>query len=76
MKKREPKTLFEHLGLKTHGNGPLSEYKPFLMSTIRLMVIGFLIGLIMDITLDFDKFSIVVPIIMLIIVILKKNIGQ
>ena len=76
MKKDEPKTLFEHLGLKTNGNGPLSEYKVFLTSTIRLMAIGFLIGLILDIILDFDKFSIVIPIIMLIIAILKKNTGQ
>ena len=70
---REPKTLFEHLGLKNDGNGLLSQLPPWATNTIRLVVIGFVVGLILDLVLNYDKFTMVIPLIMVIIVIIKHK---
>jgi len=75
MPEREPKTLFEHLGLKNDGNGLLSQLPSWATNTIRFMAIGLVIGFILDLVLNYDKFTIVIPLIMLIIIILKKNRG-
>ena len=69
MTKRKPKTLFEHLGL-TKGKAK-AKLPPWLMSTIKLLSIAFVAGLTLDIILNYNKLSIVVPLLMMMYIILK-----
>lgn len=70
--KKKPKTLFEHLGLKSNRKGVLTQNKKFLMNTIKLISIGFVVGIILDIVLNYDKLTIVVPLLMVLFIILKQ----
>jgi len=72
---REPKTLFEHLGLsmkKKEGNTLFSQISEKGNRIFKLLLIGILTGLVIDITLGTDKFIIVVPVLLLIVVLLKS----
>lgn len=66
----EGKTIFEHINTMKGKN----QLPNWLMNIIKMVMIGFIAGLVLDILLEYNKLAIVLPLVMLLIAILKiKN---
>ena len=67
-KEREPKTLFEHMGFD---GSKLAPYKAKIKQIAILMLIGYIGGLIVDITLDTAIFQSILPLGIALMILLK-----
>jgi hypothetical protein len=71
--KSEGKTLFEHIGLTggTKTGDVYSKFAKMLKSVAIMVIIGYLLGMIIDIMIGTSTYAIIFAIVMLIIWILK-----
>jgi hypothetical protein len=74
-KKDEGKTLFEHLGLTGKKSGKNKQIPEWLIESIKWIAIGFIGGMIVDVIFDYSKATIIFPLMIVIIILVKKKKG-
>jgi len=74
--KREPKTIFEHLGGfmgadKSKGNEMMSKYKGIIKTFIFMVAAGLIIGIILDTYTGSNVYSTILPLVMCLLFLVK-----